>query len=155
MINDHKKGFTLLEVMVVLVLIGLLAVVALNKINDFSKVSSELEILKSNLRYIQFKAMNDDVNNNSWGLTVSGNSYTLMCAPSCTSVPNLPNENASTHTPANGVAINFGFTSIRYNSWGSPAINGTNQASNPISISVTDGTNTQSFTITPNTGFIQ
>ena len=156
MIIGYKKGFTLIEVIVVLVLLGVLAVVALNKIYDFSKVPSEVEILKSNLRYVQFKAMNDDVNNNSWGLTVSGDSSTLICSPSCTNVPNLPNENSSTHTPASGVTISYGFTSIRYNSWGSPSINnGTAQASGPIMISVTYGASTQSFTITPNTGFIQ
>jgi len=152
---DFEKGFTLIEACVVLLLLGVVAIIAIPKIHDFSKVSAELEILKSHLRYVQFKAMNDDVNNYSWGLRVSGDSYTLICTPSCANVPNLPNETSSTHTPVAGVSITYGFSSIVYNLWGSPSVDGETPATDVITINISDGMITKTITVIPNTGFIQ
>jgi len=153
--SEFKKGFTLIEVCAVLLLLGVVALIAIPKIHDFSKVSAELEVLKSHLRYVQFKAMNDDVNNYSWGLRVSDNGYTLICTPSCASVPNLPNETSSTHTPVDGVSITYGFSSIVYNLWGSPSVDGKTPTTDAITINISDGMATKTISIIPNTGFIQ
>lgn len=147
-----NNGFTLIEGVIVLSLLGIIAIVAINKILLFSKVPSEVEILKSNLRFVQFKAMNDDIeaNNNSWGIVFSNNGYSLICGNSCSTTPNFPNENSSTHNCSDGVTISPNLT-ITFDRWGSPYINNTSQAT---TISISDNSSSQTISVTKNTGFI-
>ncbi len=69
----NNQGFTLIEVIAVLVIIGILSVVALSKMNDKNTDFYAIESsLKAHLRYAQSKAMYSE--STVWGLRMnSGN----------------------------------------------------------------------------------
>lgn len=74
---SRKSGFTLFEMVIVLVLLGTLAAVAVVRYSD-TIVADELALvntLKAHLRYAQIRAMGDTT---PWRIVLSGNTYTLQ-----------------------------------------------------------------------------
>jgi len=136
-IKRNNRGFTIIEIVVVLIILAILtATVTSRYISISTDVPNEREILKSSLRFAQTKALNDAIDDNTWGIsfTSGGSSYTLVyidIASGVTTSPiNLPGEcgtdrftciSSATHNlPADmtitGSAVNF-------DKWGSPGAN--------------------------------
>jgi prepilin-type N-terminal cleavage/methylation domain-containing protein len=141
-----EKGFTLLEVITVLIILAVIAAYAVSRININVNLPAEVDKFKSNLRYAQQIALSG--NQHIWRVAVAANSYTLtsrnldgsnivsMNFVSGTSTVNLPS------------GITSGWTgNINFDQWGSPG-NAT------IVVPLTDGTTTSNITITRNSGFI-
>lgn len=136
-------GFTLVEVICVLLLIGIVTTVVLSRtMNHSVELIAEMEVVKGHLRYAQSRAMNS---NQSWGINFSGNSYTLE-EDGAASVTALPGLNGAINTLAEGT-ISPTTNPIVFNQWGNPG-------ATPITVTISDGTESQSFTISPLTGFI-
>jgi len=129
-------------------------------------VPVEIEILKSSIRFAQTKALNDAVDNNTWGLnfTSGGTSYTYYRNGEVAYyydkngnkvIVNLPGEYGSspTHNLPSGMTITG--SSVSFNQWGSPADGSGNPLNSNIIITLTrSGKPVSSFTVTKNTGFI-
>ncbi len=142
--NTH--GFTLIEIIAVLVIIGIMSAVAITIFSslDKYKLASEVEILKTHLRYAQSRAMNDNV---SWGIYFIDNKhYTLQRNGEEISNPSLPNENSATHKLQDGVTKTGGSANVTFDIWGSP---GTIDI--PLTLKAGE---TRGITVTANTGFI-
>lgn len=139
-----NEGFTLVEVIVILIIIGIITAVAINRvISTQHELISEVDTVKSHLRYVQVKALNDDTG--TWGISFSANSYTLQYNGAAAAI-HLPSEDSNTHTYSSGVTMTTPGT-VTYNSWGSP---GTSNISLTLSRSGATGT----MTIYAGTGFI-
>ena len=152
--NNKKlqRGFTLIEVIAVLVIIGVVAAVVVSRMMSPSSfgVVSEADILKGHLRYAQYRAMS---HTETWGMIFSANGYSLLYNKAATT-SKLPNEDSSTHILTSGIKITTGAgTAVHFNEWGNPVTN-TGTLLTDTTISLTDGSTTQTVTITQNTGFI-
>lgn len=142
--NLGERGFTLIEVIAVLIIAGIVSAVAISRgvsASSFS-LSSETQILKTNLRYAQAKALSD---NTSWGLTLTSGSYTLQ-NNGANSSNVLPGESLATHAMPAGVTC-AGAATVTFDHWGSPGT--TTQT-----ITLSGGGDTNTITITRETGFI-
>jgi MSHA pilin protein MshC len=91
-----QKGFTLLEIIAILVVIGILTAVAVSRINNFdAEVISGADTLKAHLRYAQTMAMNSNPNvgdETVWGISCSGNSYWLFNGTNTGNIIFLPDD---------------------------------------------------------------
>jgi prepilin-type N-terminal cleavage/methylation domain-containing protein len=69
------KGFTLIEIAAVLVIIGIIVVLAVGKFRDTGADDlAAANTLKAHLRYAQLRAMGDIV---AWGIEIEAEQYTL------------------------------------------------------------------------------
>lgn len=149
----QKNGFTLLEVIAVLVVMGILAAVAMARITgDRGETAAAADTLKVHLRYAQFRAMHSDT---SWGVSSTGGAYWLYSGGDPANRTRFPGEGADTVTmPAGGSSF-----TVSFNEWGMPF-----NAANPAGLSFADSagrtivvgsaSDSVSITITANTGFI-
>jgi prepilin-type N-terminal cleavage/methylation domain-containing protein len=154
--KKHQRGFTLIEVIAVLVIIAVLAAIAVSRVISTKEVSAitERDILKSHLRYAQMRALSDDPIPEplslppkvKWGISFSNDTYTLVRDENDTKTTphNLPGEDSPTHKVASGVAFKD-VTDVFFDKWGSPD-------PSELQFEVTPGGGT--ITITKNTGFI-
>ena len=152
--ETHQAGFTLIEVIAVLVIIAIVAAVAISKGISTSKVSvtSEANILKTHLRFAQIKAMGATV---SWGINISSGSYTLQ-SNGATATINLPGETSPTHTFSGGVTATAPATNpITFSTLGIPVNSTGNNLTANLTITLAQGSSTQTVTVTQYTGFLQ
>ncbi len=156
--EKRRDGFTALEVIAVIFVIAVVGVTAASRIasKTYYDIAAETEILKANIRYAQFRALSDadtsySVNNATWGISLSGDSYTLQKngAPATT---NFPGESSPTHNLPNGISVTAG--TVTYNVWGIPVDAAGLPLAGNVTIGISDGTSSQTVTITRNTGFI-
>lgn len=156
----NSSGFTIIEIISVLIIIGILSAVVVPRITSTGvyNVVMEIETLKNHLRYAQSRAMS---HNELWGISITANSYTLqkngLPAP-----VNLPNDDSTTHTLANGVSISSANQVISFNDLGSPGnsdivitFNSPAGSSPGCSSSGAQQTGNYRIMITGETGFIQ
>ncbi|KAA0257360.1 hypothetical protein FHQ18_09950 [Deferribacter autotrophicus] len=69
-ISPSKKGFTLVELVIIIVLIGILAIVVAPKIEiDYFKTDADFIKLYSDIRFVQHKSM---VSGGGWKITFDG-----------------------------------------------------------------------------------
>jgi len=160
-IKTQPKGFTAIEIIAVIFIISIVGVLAISRMTSTKtyNVAAEVEILKANLRYAQFRALSDadkryGENATTWGIVLSANSYTLQKTegPNTTN-PSFFGESSSTHNLASGISITTGTGIITYDGWGIPALNGAPIAGD-LTITITDGVSPKTITVTKNTGFI-
>ena len=80
--RTSQKGFTFLELIALLVILGIMAVVAVNRAtNHDTEVITGADVLKAHIRYAQTMAMNSNPNAGDetvWGISCSGSSYWLF-----------------------------------------------------------------------------
>ena len=149
-----NKGFTLIEVVAVLIILGILAAVAISRGIDTRDVSlqAEVDTLKAHLRYAQYLALND-ISPVKWGIQITGQTYTLVRNSNGDGATfdnhSLPGESSATHSiaPFTATTIN-----VLFDEWGTPYNAASKLAANQT-INLSPGS--QSFIITPETGYIQ
>jgi len=136
-----QRGFTFLEVLAIIVVVGILAAIAVSRINstDTYAISSELDKVQSHLRYAQGKAIRT---NSNWGIRFnSSNTYWLFQT-------NTANKKAITGEDQNDITLSkLTITSapqtITFDGFGSPG-------AADITVSTSGG----NITVAANTGFI-
>lgn len=149
----RHRGFTIIEVVVVLVLLGILAAVAASRITGTQEAERNAEIanLKNHLRYAQMRAMNSGGPDDPvvWGINGSGTQYWLFTIDTSNNqiVHRLPGQNENQVTLERITVSNL---PVGFNYFGQPINIGT---MNPVNsaITVLGG----EITITPDTGFIE
>jgi len=156
--EKRRGGFTAIEVIAVILVIAVVGVTAASRIasKTYYDIAAETEILKANLRYAQFRALSDadtnyGVNNATWGISLSGNSYTLQ-KNGAAATTNFPGESSPTHNLPNGISVSAG--TVTYNVWGTPVDAAGLPLDDKVTIGISDGTSSQTVTVTRNTGFI-
>ncbi len=146
------RGFTLLEVVVVLVLMGILAAVAIARVTDHgADERAAADKLRVHLRFAQMQALNSD---RTWGIRATGGSYFLYSDGDSNDADNvhlLPGENSNTVIFPHGITQTF---FLSFDQWGRPYTDENPETNTPASAipSITIGT--ESITITPETGFM-
>lgn len=141
---DHR-GFTLIEVIAVLIVLGIVTAVAVSRMSIQGDLVSQADIVKTHLRFAQIKALYDDTADAApWGIAFTGGSYTLYKNNLAAAIP-LPSEDSNVHTFPSGVTIT-GIT-VNFDRWGSPGT-----ANIPITLS--QGGATTTIMVTANTGYI-
>ena len=154
-----KKGFTVIEVISVLVIIGILTAYVLFRSTNNNNLQTEADLFKSHLRYAQYIALCQRTEsiltplngNYTWMINASANSYTFyrVDAAGATVSFSLPGETFGTHTFAQGVTLALvPVGTINFDQWGSPG-------GNDITITLSQGGESRNIIITRNTGFVQ
>jgi len=160
-LGKNSRGFTMIEIIAVLVILGIITAVAISRgtATDAVKVQAEVDILKSQLRYAQYLAMNDVSSTTTgyvlWGINIGTSSYELVKyvgGVKVTPTPfNLPNESSPTHSFASPITATAATALVLFDEWGSPCT--TALVKLPI-VTITLNPGSQSIAITPETGFI-
>lgn len=74
-----RQGFTLIELITIILLLGVISVVATAKWPGDMKEDAAVKEFKRAIRYAQHQAMTREfVGGNAWGLTVTANQYTIQ-----------------------------------------------------------------------------
>ena len=157
----HKKknneGFTLLEVILILILISIFAAVAvIRQPSTDLTLQAQNEVLKAHIRYAQNRAMNT---NEIWGLDFDTENavYRLFKqAPGTANWRLLPGEaDMAVDLSIKGIVIGLDASTLSFDTWGRPYSDNTLITSGPFLISLSKNGQTQSLSLTRNTGFIQ
>ncbi|MGD9613220.1 MAG: prepilin-type N-terminal cleavage/methylation domain-containing protein [Kiritimatiellia bacterium] len=138
-----QHGFSLIEVIAVLVVLGILAVSIVAGMDVHASVAVEADILRSHLGYAQSLAMAN--NTADWGIAFSGASYTLLRDGNPAPVF-WPNESSATYALPAGVTIVSGAGVLAFDDWGAPA------ATHVFTLS--DGTEQQQVSVIGFTGLV-
>lgn len=149
-----KSGFTLIEVIAVLVIMGIIAIVAVVRMNSTAEIdmASQVEVVKAHLRQAQTRAMSSG---NSWGIFFHNNKkrYYLFSGAANTTPVHLLGENeliVDLQDKKSELRIDAPVgNTVTFNAYGSPG-NVTIQ----LSTNCTNCPNNGQITITKNTGFI-
>jgi prepilin-type N-terminal cleavage/methylation domain-containing protein len=146
-LTHRPHGFTLMEVIVVIILLGILAVVAIARFTDAdSEDIAAANTLKAHLRYAQLRAMGDVV---WWGIEIESNQEYALVREDEASVPNLPGENKPS---MDNISVDISpIVTIRFSPGRGQPID---SSGDPFSTVQTITVGSQTITITPETGFI-
>lgn len=157
-----RQGFTLLEVVVVLILMGVLAAVAVAYVgNSSADVAGRTESIKSHLRYAQARAMSSGPlydNQQVWGIGFLGNAYYFF---HCTDIQNCDPSQRQIRIPGQPVIIDLSQDSISVTGNQTVAFDRLGRPFSDVSLSspasnltVSGSGHSRAITITPETGFI-
>jgi len=141
--RSARQGFTLVEVIAVLVVLGVLAVSIAAGLNVRASVPVESDILRSHLGYAQSLAMAN--NTADWSVAFTSGSYTLLRDNAASPFP-WPGTSSSTYVLPGGVTIQAGLGLVEFDEWGAPVATHT--------VSLSDGTQSQDVVITGFTGLV-
>ncbi len=160
--TKSSRGFSLMEVVVVLVLLGILSAVAIARVVDHgADVRAAADTLKVHLRHAQGRAMNSDA---PWGVNFSSNTYTLYTFDDTNTKRSVffPGENSATVQLGSGITISDlgGVTTISFDGWGLPYddeyINPDpgDSLNSDLDFTLTNGKHSQTITVHQDTGYI-
>jgi len=157
--GGRPSGFTLLELVAVLAVLGVLALVAASRFSNTLDAQVEADALRMALRYAQSRAMADVY---TWGISFTSGSYTLVKGESSTAV--LPGQGGERRNMPDGVSLSWNFAAGNtvYFDWrGQPVVtaiatigNTAEPATAPQTITFRQGGQDTVVTITPYTGFV-
>jgi len=144
--NPYSKGFTLVEVILIMIIVGILAVILMPRI-DFglsgvASVGGAAEMIASDIRYVQECAMANRVSK-SVTFTIGQNLYTFPAT-----IPSTSKLDPSGRLPE-GVTISNNSTNpyiVTFNSLGEPIVGGAGW------LEVTGGGQTKRITVENYTG---
>jgi len=142
-----NSGFTMMEIIAVLLILGIIAVVVLSRMADTTSydLASQREVVKSHLRLAQSRAMGSG---SPWGINfVTSTTYYLFQGIGSTTPVQLPGEDNATvnlTTKKSGLTINSAPQRITFDAYGSPG-------ATTLTVTTNGGGN---VTVTKNTGFI-
>lgn len=144
---DHSRtaraGFTLVETIVVLAVVGILAVSLVAGMDVHASVVVEADVLRSYLGYVQSLAMAN--NTATWGVSFSADSYTLLRDGSPAPIF-WPDAATATYALPAGMTIISGTGEVTLDEYGAPA------ATHVVTFS--DGEQQQQVSITGFTGLV-
>ena len=142
------RGFTLIEAVAVLILLGILAAVAIARVADNdADERAAADKLKVHLRYAQMRAMNHaDI----WGVEATGGSYFLFYGGDINNKARFSGgEDLSISFPS-GISASF---TVSFDEWGRPySVPNPSEGDDTTTITIDIGSG---ITITQETGFIQ
>jgi MSHA pilin protein MshC len=159
--TSDNKGFTLIEVIAVLIILGIIAAVAVSRVmSNQSDLIPQADIVKSHLRFAQLKALAGDVKADgtaaTWGIAFTSTSYTLYNDGGVASI-NLPGEDGKIHTFPSGVTVTSTTpnATVTFDSWGSPVVSSVDLTPLAVNatVTLTQGVSA-TITIANNTGYI-
>ena len=141
--KSTDNGFTLIEIIAVLVIVGIIAAVAATRVSDDgmnAELISQISVIKSHIRYAQSRAMaTEDI----WGVKSQGTTYFLFRNGESNKIT-LPGENSKQVTLSDkGVDFLDNFI-ITFNKMGSPS----------VAASIKVGAQSNAIEITAVTGYI-
>jgi len=145
-IYEKQKGFTLIEVVAVLIIIGIVAAIAVVKMGSTTNVdlASQKEVVKGHLRLAQSRAMGSG---SPWGINFDTATTYYLFQGSATTTPILLLGEDNVTVDLSAKKSNLSITSapqvITFDAYGSPG-----------TVNVTVTTNAGNIIITKNTGFI-
>ncbi|MBU1053666.1 MAG: hypothetical protein KKC46_07535 [Proteobacteria bacterium] len=152
------------ELVIVLILLSIFATVVASRFGSNGvEIITNTDILKSHLRYAQIKAMGDILQPNSnksrWEIYIPDTTSYTLYRRNDSDVRigfNLPDETplSPTHTLLSGVTLASSRDTIAFNDWGIPVDGSGDPLSADVTITLSDGSQTASLTITKNTGYI-
>lgn len=130
------KGFTLMELITVLILMGIISAFAVIRMPDTAtySLSAITEQLRRDIRYTQILALSLNTN------------YTLVTSSSSYSISPTPPEGAVNVQMPTGVTLSA--ASVTFNSMGDPTL------ASPLNIAITASGVTNTLTVSPETGFV-
>lgn len=156
----RPSGFTLLELVAVLAVLGVLALVAASRFSNTLDARVEADALRMALRYAQSRAMADVY---TWGLSFTSGGYTLV-KPNSPVTGVLPGQGGERRNMPDGVSLSWNLAAgdTVYFDWrGQPVISaiatiGDTAAPANVTQTITfrQGGQDTVVTITPYTGFV-
>ncbi len=148
-------GFTLVEVITILIILGILAVVIAPKVLRPSMAGPRASEIAAQLRYLHLRAMKENLL--SWGMKCDGTNYWAFNGtdPDAVAARNLlPGESGTSVALASKDMGMSSFTVI-FDQNGIPYSPTTaTKLANALTVTVTEGGGSATITITPETGFI-
>ena len=158
LVPSRVAGFSLIEIIAVLVLLGLLALAVINRPGTKGvQAITEADALRAALRYAQSRAMADVY---TWGISISAGSYQLVEDNPSVANAILPGQSSASRNMPAGVTLS-GANLVLFDSRGQPvttniAVAGgaSVAASTNQVINVTATPTVEAVTVTPYTGFI-
>jgi prepilin-type N-terminal cleavage/methylation domain-containing protein len=158
-LTGPKAGFTILEVVAVLLIMGIISAVAISRMSDVDQIdlSSQVEVVKNHLRYAQSRAMSSG---SEWGINfTSSTAYYLYNGANPNAQVSLPGEdnplvNLSAKNPNMSITGSIPNGAIpgriRFDGFGIPVDDNGVSLNSDITISTTGG----NIDIRKNTGFV-
>ncbi|PLX83699.1 MAG: hypothetical protein C0618_12305 [Desulfuromonas sp.] len=144
--SPHSSGFTLLELILIITLIGILAAVALPKIDLATyRDDTEANLLLSHLRYAQHRSM---VTGGGWNITFGTDSYSL--ADENDTAQDFPGLGSTVEV----TAITSSRAVLYFDSLGTPDDDAFSNNTNNVTTLTTITIGGQTFTVEPYSGGI-
>ena len=148
-------GFTLIEVITILVILGILAVVIVPKALRPSMAGPRASEIAAQLRYLHLRAMKENLL--PWGMKCDGTNYWAFNGtdPDAAAARNLLPGEVGTSVALASKSMGMSSFTVIFDQNGIPyAPNAATKLASPLAVTVTEGGGNATITITPETGFI-
>lgn len=155
---EHKteKGFTVIEIIATLIIIGIISVIAIARMSSTSDVlnKAQAETLKSHIRYVQMRSMNTDSETvgceASFGISMDKSNYFMFKNCDTDQKVTLPGESQDVISFKNCTLSPK--CTVNFDRYGRPSTHKLGASPDNVSINLTLGT--ESIIITRDTGFV-
>jgi type II secretory pathway pseudopilin PulG len=147
--NNRNQGFTLIELISIILLVGVISVVATAKWPGDMKEEAAVKEFKRAIRYAQHQAMTREyVAGDAWSLVLSGTSYSIQ--RQLTTTDNVPDFTNRFLLDDAAIALS-GPANLWFNALGEPIDNGGTPLGAAVSYTVAG---TEFLTVCPQTGYV-
>ncbi|MBG3875634.1 type II secretion system protein [Desulfovibrio oxamicus] len=152
-----QRGFTMLEVVAVLVLIGIMAAIAMDRFFDLSagELGGMQDQVRSHLAYARTRSMNAD---EIFGVQIRGTTtYSIFRGGNTATLVTLPGEAGGVITLPQGANFTTATTIISFDRWGRPCSDATavTRRTADATVTLSYQGQSQSIVVTRNTGFLR